>query len=77
MPGQTAVGGVNGIQPASGVLLPANGTITAGTGAQPIAVGGYNSLPQTGQQVPWFYYLIGSLMMLLGAIGLFKLRRNQ
>jgi LPXTG-motif cell wall-anchored protein len=74
-PGQTAVNGVNGSQPGSGVLSPADGTISAGAGAQPVA--GYDSLPQTGQQIPWFYYLIGSLMMLLGALGVFKVRRNQ
>jgi LPXTG-motif cell wall-anchored protein len=75
---QTAVDGVNGNQPGSGVLSPVGGTSVAGVSTQPpTAVAGYDSLPQTGQQVPWTYYLVGSLMMVLGTLGVIKLRRNQ
>jgi LPXTG-motif cell wall-anchored protein len=66
---QNAGAGANGNQPGSGTLV-------AGVSDNPSAVAGYDQLPQTGEQVPWIYYLLGSVMVLLGALTVTKLRRR-
>jgi LPXTG-motif cell wall-anchored protein len=66
---QNAAAGANGNQPGSGTLV-------AGVSDSPGAVAGYDQLPQTGEQVPWMNYLVGSVLVLLGAVTLSKLRRR-